>query len=221
MDAFTIRNLTFSYPNAAVPALEDITLSVGAGSFICLCGASGSGKSTLLRQLKPALAPHGVALFPVQLLEATLNFILFLFLYHYAKKPRKPGAVLGLYLVCYAVERFGLEYLRFDEIRGFLFGISTSQWISMLLIPIGLFLIFVPFEKKIGMAPLAGPGVFVKKDEEEKAEDGEAPKESEETAAADEETKTSEETIPETDASERKDEAETDVKEAADDAPQA
>ncbi len=60
MDAFTIRNLTFSYPNAAVPALEDITLRVGAGSFICLCGASGSGKSTLLRQLKPALAPHGV-----------------------------------------------------------------------------------------------------------------------------------------------------------------
>ena len=60
MDALTIRNLTFSYPNAAVPALEDITHSVGAGSFICLCGASGSGKSTLLRQLKPALAPHGV-----------------------------------------------------------------------------------------------------------------------------------------------------------------
>ena len=168
-----------------------------------------------------ALAPHGVALFPVQLLEAALNFILFLFLYHYAKKPRKPGAVLGLYLVCYAVERFGLEYLRFDEIRGFLFGISTSQWISLLLIPIGLFLIFVPFEKKIGMASLAGPGVFVKKDEEEKAEDGEAPKESEETAAADEETKTSEETIPETDAPEGKDEAAADVKEAADDAPQA
>ena len=123
--------------------------------------------------------------------------------------------------MCYAVERFGLEYLRFDEIRGFLFGISTSQWISLFLIPIGLFLIFVPIEKKSGMAPLAGPGVFVKKDEEEKAEDGEAPKESEETAAADEETKTSEETIPETDASEGKDEAETDVKEAADDAPQA
>ena len=51
MDAFTIRNLTFSYPNAAMPALEDITLSVGAGSFICLCGASGSGKSTLLHML--------------------------------------------------------------------------------------------------------------------------------------------------------------------------
>ena len=59
MDAFTIQNLTFSYPNAAVPALENITLTIEAGSFICLCGASGSGKSTLLRQLKPALAPYG------------------------------------------------------------------------------------------------------------------------------------------------------------------
>ncbi|MCI8554842.1 MAG: ATP-binding cassette domain-containing protein, partial [Clostridiales bacterium] len=55
----TIQNLTFTYPEASLPALEDISLSVDAGEFFVLYGRSGCGKSTLLRQIKPQLAPHG------------------------------------------------------------------------------------------------------------------------------------------------------------------
>ena len=34
----------------------------------------------------------------------------------------------------YAVLRFGLEFLRYDDTeRGLLWGISTSQWISIIL----------------------------------------------------------------------------------------
>ena len=36
-------------------------------------------------------------------------------------------------MLVYPVVRFSLEFLRGDEIRGFLFGLSTSQWISILL----------------------------------------------------------------------------------------
>ena len=59
MEVFTIRNLTFSYPEQEKQAISDLTLSVQPGEFLVLCGPSGCGKSTLLRQLKTVLAPHG------------------------------------------------------------------------------------------------------------------------------------------------------------------
>ena len=59
METFTIRNLSFSYPEQERKAIDDLTLSVGQGEFVVLCGPSGCGKSTLLRQLKTVLAPHG------------------------------------------------------------------------------------------------------------------------------------------------------------------
>ncbi len=60
MDNFTIKNLSFSYPNQQEKALNAVNLSVKQGEFLLVCGPSGCGKSTLLRQLKSVLAPHGV-----------------------------------------------------------------------------------------------------------------------------------------------------------------
>ena len=59
MQTFTITDLRFTYPTESVPALQNVSLSIEAGSFTVLCGRSGCGKSTLLRQLKPILQPHG------------------------------------------------------------------------------------------------------------------------------------------------------------------
>lgn len=59
METFTVKNLTFTYPEAAGPALADVSFAVSPGEMIVICGQSGSGKSTLLRNLKPILAPHG------------------------------------------------------------------------------------------------------------------------------------------------------------------
>ncbi len=59
METFTIRNLSFSYPEQEAKAIDNVSLSIGQGEFVVLCGPSGCGKSTLLRQLKTVLAPHG------------------------------------------------------------------------------------------------------------------------------------------------------------------
>lgn len=60
MARIDVEHLSFAYPQASSPALADVSLTVGNGEFVLVCGASGSGKTTLLRHLKPALAPHGV-----------------------------------------------------------------------------------------------------------------------------------------------------------------
>jgi energy-coupling factor transport system ATP-binding protein len=59
MDSFTVRGLTFSYPEQIKKALDGVSFTVRQGEFVTLAGPSGCGKSTLLRQLKTVLAPHG------------------------------------------------------------------------------------------------------------------------------------------------------------------
>lgn len=77
--------------------------------------------------------------FPIQLEEAFCNFIcFFVLLFFYRKKQRKPGSILGVYLIYYTVLRFLNEFLRGDAIRGKIGFLTTSQWISLLLLPIGI-----------------------------------------------------------------------------------
>lgn len=68
--------------------------------------------------------------FPTQIVEAVFELILFLIIMMYQKKKENSDA-LKLYLISYAVFRFVLEFARGDSVRGVLFGVSTSQLISV------------------------------------------------------------------------------------------
>lgn len=50
-------DLTFSYPEAAHPAVKGVSLEVPGGSFTAVLGPNGSGKSTLLRLLLGVARP--------------------------------------------------------------------------------------------------------------------------------------------------------------------
>ena len=87
-------------------------------------------------------APNNIALFPVQILESILNLFTFIIIMILTYKLRKRYFTIGLYLVIYSIMRFILEFYRGDIERGFLFSVSTSQWISMFCLPIGLFFLY-------------------------------------------------------------------------------
>ena len=77
---------------------------------------------------------NGINRFPVQLLEALINLMLFFILDIFRRKKLFKENIIYLYLLFYSVARFFIEFLRGDMQRGFFFFLSTSQMISILIL---------------------------------------------------------------------------------------
>lgn len=82
------------------------------------------------------IAPNGVPLLPVQLVEAAGEFALFFLLARLSRKEESGRTLFSTWMICYAVLRFVLEFFRGDDYRGFLGVLSVSQFFS--LIAVGL-----------------------------------------------------------------------------------
>lgn len=93
---------------------------------------------------------NGIPRVPVQLFESGFEFLLAAVLWFLLLKiPKTHGKLLALYLLIYPVGRFTLEFWRGDEYRGFLFGLSTSQLISILMfIGSAVYLFVMPLIKR-------------------------------------------------------------------------
>lgn len=52
-----LRDITYIYPAATIPALQGVTISIEKGEFVGLIGSSGSGKSTLVDIILGLLVP--------------------------------------------------------------------------------------------------------------------------------------------------------------------
>lgn len=89
-------------------------------------------------------APAGVELFPVQLAESAFDLILWAALFTVYRKTGRRWLTSGLYLTCYGIMRFILEYFRGDIIRGHLGVVSSSQFISIFIVALGVFLLIKP-----------------------------------------------------------------------------
>ncbi len=91
--------------------------------------------------------PLGIKLFPVQLAESACLIALFIILLVLFFKSKRKGIVALVYAFSYSVIRFVLEFFRGDAERGIFFGISTSQWICILLALISTILLFLRIQK--------------------------------------------------------------------------
>ena len=82
--------------------------------------------------------PLGIPLHPTQLYEAGAELLILIVLLATERRGRPfPGRTFWLYMLLYAVSRYIIEFFRGDP-RGVIFGISTSQFISLLLAPLAI-----------------------------------------------------------------------------------
>lgn len=88
--------------------------------------------------------PLGVPLHPTQLLESALGMVILGALLWLERKPHPAGALFLAFISFYAAGRFLLEFLRGDASRGFWGPLSTSQWLSLLIVPLVLLMYRVP-----------------------------------------------------------------------------
>lgn len=143
-----IRN----YLDVAVPI---VPLGHAFGRIGCFCAGCCYGRPTnsaigVVYARAVGGAPSGVRLLPVQLFEAGADIIVFLILISVSAKTKSRYLTTCLYCILYGIVRFILEFYRYDSIRGMAAGLSTSQWISIVMVAGGIIGAVIIYLKSVG-----------------------------------------------------------------------
>jgi phosphatidylglycerol:prolipoprotein diacylglycerol transferase len=86
--------------------------------------------------------PLGQALHPTQLYDAGAEALILLLLLATERRGRPfPGRTFWGYMLLYGVSRFVIELFRGDP-RGAMMGLATSQFVSVLIVPVSLFMLW-------------------------------------------------------------------------------
>ena len=145
------------FGDIAAPAIALFHCFGRIGCFLggCCYGVEVSWGITYSHALIPQA--NGVPRLPVQLIESGFNLLLFCLLYALLRRGRLRSRLLLLYCSIYPAGRFVLEFFRGDAYRGIWFGLSTSQWISLLLLLVSLVIWIVHGARGRPGAPTANP----------------------------------------------------------------
>jgi phosphatidylglycerol:prolipoprotein diacylglycerol transferase len=106
--------------------------------------------------INPILEANGVKRFPIQIVEAIFNIVLFLFLNHLLCYKKMKNKISYVYLSIYSIGRFFIEYFRGDTYRGIWWSLSTSQIISILIIIVLIIRLYY-INRKTPKRPCLGP----------------------------------------------------------------
>lgn len=124
----------------AVPSLP---LAQGFGRIGCFLAGCCYGKATDLAWgvhfKEGSLGPIEGSVHPTQIYSSIFDFALAVFLLWLDRKQKKDGRLFSLYLIIYSIGRFFVEFIR-DDPRGSVGVLSTSQFISLLIVVVGLVL---------------------------------------------------------------------------------
>lgn len=134
------------YVDTCIPCIPIVHAfgRIGCSLVGCCYGAPYDGICSITYH-NSKFAPNNISLFPIQAVEAILNIIIAIILLIYIYKKRNSTIhSLSLYLFMYSIVRFILEFFRYDfNERGFFMNLSTSQWISILLIITSFLLLYI------------------------------------------------------------------------------
>jgi len=91
-----------------------------------------------------AATPLGIPLHPTQLYEAGAELLILIFLLLWERRGIGfPGRTFWSYLLLYGVSRFAIEFYRGDS-RGMVFDtLSTSQFVSIVLVPLSIIMLLL------------------------------------------------------------------------------
>jgi phosphatidylglycerol:prolipoprotein diacylglycerol transferase len=142
-----VRRYQLSMWTTADLMAPGIALGHVVGRFGCLLAGCCYGRPTDVPWgivfTDPAAAanvgtPLGIPLHPTQLYDAGAELLILVFLLATERKGHPfPGRTFWLYMLLYGVSRFVVEFFRGDE-RGMLMGLSTSQVVSLVVVPLSL-----------------------------------------------------------------------------------
>ena len=96
------------------------------------------------------MAPAGVHLIPTQLYSAAFDLLLAAFMIFCSRKVKRRGDISVIYFGGYATGRFIIEFFR-DDPRGTVGPLSTSQFISILML--GFSIVLYCIERKLNLPP--------------------------------------------------------------------
>lgn len=136
-----VKKLCFlDYFDLITPA---VAIAQGFGRIGCFLAGCCYGRETEtflgITFTNSNFAPNNIKLLPTQLFSSAGMFLIGLYLLHYAKKERGQGQIGSLYLILYSLGRFIIEFFR-NDYRGEVGILSTSQFISLFVLAIGIYL---------------------------------------------------------------------------------
>lgn len=138
------------YTDTIAPCIPLFHIFGRLGCFLSGCCYGIKSNFGVIYHNSPISSANEVRRFPVQLMEIFLNLFLFLLLNKLGQHNSKKGKLLTYYLVIYAFCRFFIEFFRGDEYRGFILFLSTSQFISaMILFTIIIITIYKAIYKRV------------------------------------------------------------------------